>query len=137
MSTPNNPEPKPEEKQEEEQDTCPESDTTCSSKQEKEQQAEEPTEEEEGGTEVIRTIPIQMPSGTTQVRPKTVSPQAASPQAASSPQQQGPGMRNLVRFLNNPEGAIARNSRDYLCTMYSTDQVDLVVKSALNSGSYY
>jgi hypothetical protein len=113
-----------------EEDKCTTSETTCTSK-ESEAYAEQPTQEaeQEGGTEDgIRTIPIQMPSGTTQ---------AASPQAASSPQQQGPGMRNLVRFLNNPEGAIARNSRDYLCTMYSTDQADLVVKSALNSGSYY
>ena len=122
-----------------EEDKCTTSDTTCTSK-ESETHAEQPTQEaeQEGGTEDgIRTIPIQMPSGTTQVRPQAASPQAASPQAASPPQQQGPGMRNLVRFLNNPEGAIARNSRDYLCTMYSTDQVDLVVKSALNSGSYY
>jgi hypothetical protein len=128
-----------------EEDKCTTSDPTCTSKESEAHAGQQPTQEEEqeGGTEDgIRTIPIQMPSGPTQVRPKTVSPQAASPQAASPhaappPQQQGPGMRNLVRFLKNPEGAIARNDSDYLRTLYSTDKADLVVKSSMNSGSYY
>jgi hypothetical protein len=129
------------EQQKQEEDTCTSPDPTCTSK-ESEAQAGQPKQEQEQEQQTeegIRTIPIQMPGGAIQAQSQAQSQalQAASPHAAPPPQQQGPGMRNLVRFLKNPEGAIARNDSDYLRTLYSTDQADLVVKSPLNSGSYY
>ena len=103
-----------------------------------EQQPQEPQEQPEAVPEGIRTTPIPIPGS----QPKQQQPQ----QQQQQPQQQqaqpsggggGPGMRNLVRFLNNPEGVIASNDSAYLRTMYSTDSADLVYKSAMNSGSYY
>ena len=103
---------------------------------------EEQDPKQSDGTEGIRTTPIPMPGGSTQQAREGAEPtQAASggaPQASRpAPGTGGPGMRNLVRFLNNPEGAMTNNNSDYLRTMYSTDQARLVVQSAMNSSGYY
>ena len=126
-----------------EPDTCTPGDMTCNSKQEKEQdpqeepqqepqQEQDPSTQGTQDTQGIRTIPIQLPQGSI-----TPIQQSRTPQTPQASTQQGPGMRHLVRFLNNPEGAMANNSSKYLNTMYSSDSASLAVKSALNSRSYY
>ena len=148
---------------EEDSGTCPASDPTCSSGAESKPPAgeQEPTEQppvgeqpqqqstgeqpqqQSDGTEGIRTTPIPMSGGSTamqQPREGAESRQAAAggaPQASRPAPGTGPGMRNLVRFLNNPEGAMTNSDSSYLRTMYSTDQADLVVKSAMNSSGFY
>ena len=103
-----------------------------------EQQPQEPQEPEAGKTEGIRTTPIPIPGGS-QGKPQQhqQQQQPQQQQQAQSSGGGGPGMRNLVRFLNNPEGAMTSNDSAYLRTMYSTDSADLVYKSAMSSGSYY
>ena len=138
-------------------DTCSASDPACTSAEKPQlkqpaqpeqstpeqptQQTEQPTEPEQpqtgesDGTEGIRTTPIPMPGMAKQAAPVNNNrPQQSAPQAR--PQGGGgPGMRNLVRFLNNPAGAMQSNSSDYLNTMLSSDSADLVLRSAINSGS--
>ena len=132
-------------------DTCPVTDPTCSAEkpqptqpeqpQPEQPQPEQPTEQptpegESDGTEGIRTTSIPMPGMTKQAAPVNNNRQQQAPQAR--PQGGGgPGMRNLVRFLNNPQGAMQNNSSDYLNTMLSSDSADLVLKSAINSGSSF
>ena len=132
--------------------TCPVSDPTCSAEkpqtQPQQPQPEQPTEQpeqpteqptpegESDGTEGIRTTPIPMPGMTKQSAPVNNNRPQQVPQ--TRPQGGGgPGMRNLVRFLNNPQGAMQSNSSDYLNTMLSSDSADLVLKSAINSGSAF
>ena len=129
--------------------TCPVTDPTCNAEkpqleqpaQPEQPQPEQPTEPEQpqtgesDGTEGIRTTPIPIPGG----------PAGVTQQTAPRPQQQappprpqgggGPGMRNLVRFLNNPHVAMQNNRSDYLNTMLSSDSAELVLRSAINSGS--
>ena len=132
------------------QDTCPVSDPTCSAEQpsaapEQPTTTAEPSPAPEtdqpeppAGTEGIRTTPIPIPGGTGKQQQYLASSEAA-PQAGppSQQQQQFPDMRGLVRFLNNPEGAMATTDSTYLRTMYSTDSANLVLKSAMNSSGYY
>ena len=117
------------------QETPVEEETNEESKPELEQSEQQPSD----GTGGIRTILIPIPGGTVrQARQQQQPPGPAQAPVAGPPQQQqGPGLRNLVRFLHNPEGAMASNSSAYLRTMYSTDQADLVMKSAMNSSGYY
>ena len=148
-----------------EEGTCTTSDDqTCNSDQQttqKQQAPQEPSEPsepiastEEGGggaddgTQGIRTIPIPIPedgrtpiSNNNQTAQQTASAApsqtpAQAPAPAVQQQQGGPGMRNLVRFLNNPQGAMAQNDSTYLNTMCSSDSVDLVLRS-MNSSGYY
>ena len=139
-------------------DTCPVSDPTCSGAEQPTQSPEEPpsqspevppsqptqeqpaqSPEQSDGTEGIRTTLIPLPGRqtfTSQEQGTAAAPAPAAPQQQQ--QQQGPGIRNLVRFLNNPEGAMQNNDSAYLRTMYySTDQANLVLKSAMNSSGYY
>ena len=134
-----------------EADTCAVSDPTCSAEQpsaqeqqpeqQPEQQTQEPQQQQSeppDGTEVIRTTMIPIPNGTGKQQ-QYLEQQQAAPQAGppSQQQQQFPDMRGLVRFLNNPEGAMATTDSTYLRTMYSTDSANLVLKSAMNSSGYY
>ena len=145
---------KPKQDPQGEDETCLPSDPTCSSTEQQPQQPEEqqqqaqeqapqqPQPQEEPVAEGIRTIPIPIPGGKTgeaNVEVSEGAPSAAPSTSSSAPQAQpqGPGMRNLVRFLNNPPGAMAGNNSNYLRTMYSTDSAELVSKSAMNSSSYY
>ena len=98
---------------------------------------EQPEQQPAHGTEGIRTIPIPIPSATGRPSASPSQQQAAPQQVVSQASQPTPpGLRNLVRFLNNPEGAMATNDSAYLRAMYSTDQANLVVKSAMNSSGY-
>ena len=104
------------------------------------QEQEPPTPQEtdqQQNADSIRTTPIPIPTGAG--RQARQEPQQLPKQAGSAPQQQqqDPGLRNLVRFLNNPEGAMASNDSTYLRTMYSTDSATLVLKSAMNSSGYF
>ena len=104
-------------------------------------QPQEPQEQPEAVPEGIRTTPIPIPGSQAKQQQSPQQQQQQQPQQQQQAQPQsgggGPGMRNLVRFLNNPEGVIASNDSAYLRTMYSSDSADLVYKSAMNSGSYY
>ena len=109
-----------------------------------EQQPQEPEQtqgdpEEAGKTEGIRTTPIPIPGGSQAKQQRPQQPPQHQQQQAQQPSGGGggPGMRNLVRFLNNPEGVVTNNDSAYLRTMYSSDSANLVYKSAMNSGAYY
>ena len=128
-------------------DTCAVSDPTCaeqpSAAPEQPTTTAEPSPAPEtdqpeppAGTE-IRTTPIPIPGGTGKQQQCLASSEAAPQAGPSQQQQQFPDMRGLVRFLNNPEGAMAATDSTYLNTMYSTDSADLVLKSAMNSSGYY
>ena len=136
----------------EDDSTCSVDDPACGASggtQEAREEEREPTpqttteEPMEGGAsagEGIRTIPIPIPTGT-----GTGASSAATRQTTTAPQTVGrpsttaaqPGLRNLVRFLKNPQGAMQSTDSAYLRTMYSTDSADLVVKSAMNSTGYF
>ena len=117
-------------------ETCTLGETTCSAEppQPEGQTAEQTTEEGAG----IRTTPIPIPAGTVPRSSPAARPAASSagPPLAGRPPPQ-PGLNSLVRFLRNPEGAMQSNDSAYLRTMYSTDQADLVLRSAMSSSGYY
>ena len=126
-------------------ETCTAGDTQCNAPERQPQAQQQPQEEqtatvgeEEAGTEGIRTIAIPIPAGTgSSSRPPTARPAASSDSAPLSGRPAPPALNSLVRFLRNPEGAMRTNDSAYLGTMYSTDQADLVLRSALNASGYY
>ena len=132
-------------------DTCPVDDPACGTSggtqeaREEEETTPQTTTEEPmvGGAsagEGIRTTPIPIPTGS-----GTGARSAATRQTTTAPQTVGrpsttaaqPGLRNLVRFLSNPQGAMQSTDSAYLRTMYSTNSADLVMKSAMNSTGYF